>query len=429
MKNRLFTAILFVFSVVHLNAANGDVIKVVYNGGTADVDIPSTASVKCAVNGAYVTLSSTTTAEEYVYDVTGSTTDGSLTIIGDYKLTLRLNGVSIQSGKGEAINVDCGKRIAIELVEGTTNTLVDYADGSQKAALYTTGHPEFSGAGTLNVSGKAKHAIAAKEYLQIKKSVGTINVLSAVSDGIHCGKGKEKNENNYFQMNGGVLNISGVGSDCIDSDDYGTVLIKGGELNLEVSASDVDGIKADSVLTIADGTVNIDVKGAESTGIKSNWETYIKGGNVTINVSGDGSKGIKGKRQTGKTVNDGGSVFFSDSADVRIVVSGGNVVVPDDTTKCMGISVDADLTHTGGSVYILAKGAEARTYNVKGTEAVTKGFVAEYETPSAVSAVEAETVAEEEIVYSVQGIRQNGLQKGINIVKGKGTPARKVVVR
>ena len=105
------------------------------------------------------------------------------------------------------------------------------------------------------------------------------------------------------------------------------------------------------------------------------------------------------------------------------------MVVPDDTTKCMGISVDADLTHTGGSVYILAKGAEARTYNVKGTESTTNGFVAEYEKATSVSAVEAETVAEEEIVYSVQGIRQNGLQKGINIVKGKGTPARKVFVR
>lgn len=428
MKNVCSAIMLAALSVLTVHAKEGDTIKVVYNDATASVTIPSTASVTQAVNGAYVTLRSTTSAEEYVYDVTGSTSAGSLTIIGDYKLTLRLNEVSIQSGKGEAIDVECGKRIAVELVEGTINTLVDYAAGSQKGAFYTTGHPEFSGAGTLNVIGNAKHAIAAKEYLQIKKSAGTINVLSAVSDGIHCGKGKENNDNNYFQMNGGTLNISSVGSDCIDSDDYGTVIIKGGTLNLQVSADDVDGIKADSTITITDGNININVTGKESTGIKSAWETYVKGGTVVIDVTGSGSKGIKGKQQTSKTVNNGGSVFFSDSANVTITTSGGNVVINSDTTKCMGISADKDLTHTGGNVYILAKGTEAKTYNVKGAESTTEGFVAEYEISSSVSAVKSDEMAEQTI-YSVQGIKRNALQKGLNIVRRKGEPAKKVIVK
>lgn len=409
-------------------AAEGDVIKVVFDGSSASVNIPATASVTSSVTGGYVTLKSTTTTEEYVYDISGSTTDGSLTISGSYKLTLQLNGVSIESKKGAAIDVECSKRIAVKLMDGTVNTLVDYASGTQKAAFYTTGHPEFAGSGTLNVTGNKKHAISAKEYLQLKKTVGTINILSAVGDGIHCGEGEVKSDQNYFQMNGGTLNISNTGSDCIDSDDFGTVLIKGGTLNLTVSGVDADGIKADSLLQIIDGEINIDVTGKESSGIKSNWLAYIPGGNIIINVTGDGSKGIKGKLQTAKTVNNGGSVIFSDSTNVKITASGKSVIVDTDETKCMGLSVDADLTHTGGSVYILAKGGESYTYNVKGTESVTTGFVAEYEGSSSVATLPTAQAEDIETIYSVSGVRQNVLCPGVNIIRrADGTIVKKYV--
>ncbi|MBQ9363706.1 MAG: carbohydrate-binding domain-containing protein [Bacteroidaceae bacterium] len=360
-------------SAQSVRAAEGDTIKVVFSDTSAEVTIPTTASVKSVINGANVTLVSSSTKEEYVYDVYGSTTNGSLTITGDYKLTLCLNDVNIQSGNGAAIDVECGKRIAVELVG--TNTLVDAVGGKQKAAFYTTGHPEFSGGGTLNVTGNAKHAISAKEYLLIKKTVGTINVLSAVSDGIHCGKGKVANENNYFKMNGGVVNIMNVGGDCVDSDDYGTIIVKGGSLNLNVSGTEVEGLKADSVLTIEGGTINITVTGQESTGIRSCYESHFNGGNVMIDVQGDGSKGIKGKQQTNKTVNNGGSVYLN-GTEIDILVSGGTVYEETDTTKCMGISVDADLVHTAGSVNILACGTDAYTYHVKGTtEVLADSFI------------------------------------------------------
>ena len=429
MKRFSFLTCLFVMLSMVAKAAEGDVIKVVFDGSSASVTIPATAAVTSTISNGYVTLRSTSTAEEYVYDIYGSTTDGGLTITGNYKLTLKLNGVSITSTKGAAIDVECGKRIGVVLVEGTESILADCVNGSQKGAFYTTGHAEFSGSGTLNVTGNTKHAICAKEYLQIKKSVGTINVLSAVSDGIHCGKGKEKNENNYFQMNGGTLNISNTGSDCIDSDDYGTILIKGGTLNLTVSATDGDGIKADSILTITDGTINIDVTGESSSAIKSDWLTYIPGGKITINVTGNGSKGIKGNLQTVKTVNNGGSVTFSDSTDVTIIVSGSSIFEGTDETKCMGLSVDANLTHTGGSVYILAKGGESYTYSVKGTESTTTGFVAEYESSSSVASLFAAQTPQAESVYSVSGARQSQLRSGINIVRSGDGTIKKIYVK
>ena len=376
-KRTLLLLLALALSAQQASATEGDIIKVAFNGTSADVTIPSTASVKSTVSGGKVTLVSSTTSEEYIYDVSGTVGNGSLVISGSYKLTLRLNGVSITSATGAAIDVECGKRIAVELADGTVNTLVDAAGGSQKGAFYTTGHAEFQGGGTLNVTGQTKHAICAKEYLEVKKSVGTINVLAAVSDGIHCGKGKVNNENNYFQMNGGVVNITNVGGDGIDSDDYGTILIKGGSLNVNVSGTDADGLKADSTLTIEGGTVNINVTGQESTGIRSCWASYFNGGTVDIVAVADGAKGIKGKQQTAKTVNGGGSVYFAGTA-VTILASGDNVIADGDTTKCMGISVDADMTQTAGSINVYACGEEAKTYNVKGTESLADGFYAYY---------------------------------------------------
>ena len=50
---------------------------------------------------------------------------------GEYKCTVVLNGVSLTSQRGAAIDIQNGKRIDIEVVDGTTNTFVDCAGGEQ----------------------------------------------------------------------------------------------------------------------------------------------------------------------------------------------------------------------------------------------------------------------------------------------------------
>ena len=182
-------------------------------------------------------MTSTTLSEEYLYSVSGSSTNGSLVINGDYKLTVELAGLTLANPNGPAIDVECGKRIGVILKDGTINTLSDGTGGTHKGAFYTEGHPEFEGGGTLNVTGNTKHAICAKEYLQFKKSTGSVNILGAVSDGIHCGKGKKNDDNSHFQINGGIITVNNAGSDCIDADDYGCMIIKGGVTSRKVSSS------------------------------------------------------------------------------------------------------------------------------------------------------------------------------------------------
>ena len=366
---RITIITLFMLSLVRVSAQ--DVIEIVYNGSTATVNSNGISDIVQTVNGANVTITSKTTNKEYTYKVKGASTDGSLTINGDYKLTLQLAGVTLVNNHGgAAIDVECGKRIAVELADGTVNTLTDAANGEQKAALYFKGHVEFKGSGTLNVTGKTKHAISAKEYIELKSTTGTINVMGAVSDGIHCGKGKVNNENNYFRMKGGIVNIINVGGDGVDSDDYGVIQIEGGAISLNIS-DDATGLKADSTVTIKDGLVNISVNGDDSKGIRANHTINILGGKTTIIVEGDGSKGIKAKRDEDNVLN-GGYLNIS-GGELSIQCIGGNLTTGTETTKCVAISVDADLKQTAGDVSITVLGAEALGCTVDGNKTHTGG--------------------------------------------------------
>ena len=367
MRKRIIA--LCISTLLILTSQAQGVITITFNNQSATVDIPTTIKdVTYIVNGSNVTISSTTATTEYTYRVTGTSSDGSLTINGNYKLTLQLAGVALTNAHGgAAIDVECGKRIDVELLQGTVNTLCDSPLGAQKSALYFKGHAEFKSGGTLNVTGKLKHAICAKEYIQLKNTTGFINILGAVSDGIHCGKGKVENEHNYFEMSGGTVNISNVGSDGIDADDFGVVRIKGGALSVNV-ADGGSGIKADSTLTVSGGFINIAVTGNDADGLRSNYAVNITGGNTDIYVSGDGSKGIKSKNDTTTTatVRDGGNVIVNGGI-CHIEHLGGTLSeATGDTSSCVGIAADKDYTQSAGEMDILAMGLEGIAMRVSG---------------------------------------------------------------
>ena len=377
MKTSLFLLAFGLCAAMQAQDTATEPIEIFYEGTTATVTIPaSITDVTYIVNGADVQISSATTTTEYTYSVSGTSTNGSLLINGQYKMILELAGVNLTKPNGGAvIDVECGKRTDLVLKEGTVNTLKDSEFGAQKSALYFKGHAEFKGGGTLNITGKLKHAICAKEEIELKSSLGTINVLGAVSDGIHCGRGNITTpEHNYFQMDGGTVNITNVGSDGIDSDDYGNTTINGGAISINVSAEKSDGIKADSLLTINDGDININVLGRDSEGLISCYRTTINGGNINIIVTADGSKGIKSKQETDQsTVLNGGFLDIT-GGSIDIYVTGNSYLKANgNTSNCMDISVDANLTQSGGDIHLVAMGPETKGMNVKGTNTKTAG--------------------------------------------------------
>ncbi|MBO5816799.1 MAG: carbohydrate-binding domain-containing protein [Paludibacteraceae bacterium] len=190
-------------------------VSVVYNETSATVTVAGNVAkyLTVSVSGAHVDIAqSEDLAEEITYTLSGSSTDGEFYMSGSYKATVELNGLTLTNTNpvtsGAAVHIQNGKRIKVKVMDGTTNTLVDCASGSQKGAFYVKGHPEFSKSGVLNVVGNLKHAIKAGEYIELKNA--TINVTSAQGDGINCAQ--------YFLMESGTININNVTDDGIQCD-------------------------------------------------------------------------------------------------------------------------------------------------------------------------------------------------------------------
>lgn len=338
-----------------------DTVQVRYTGTSAEVFIPYKFSkdVTVSTNGGHVAIHNMNTSDELVFSLTGTTDDGSLTYNGTYKTTIVLNGVNITNPSGAALNIQDGKRIALELTEGTGNTLTDGAGGTHKATLYCKGHLEISGGGGLTVNGNTNHAIASKEYLQLKKSMGSLTIARAANDGIHAGQ--------YFQMNGGVVTVNDVAGDAIQAEatgdegdeQDGQLIIKGGTLNLTVSADGADGLKADSLITIADGDITITASGADAKGINAGGDLVVEAGSITIKNGGTTSKSIKSKETV--TLNGG---------TVTLTPSGGMQVVSNDASYCSGIKAE-DFVQNGGTLTITASGTANR--GISATNITTNG--------------------------------------------------------
>ncbi len=343
-----------------------DTLYITYNGSAATVTPQNVEGITTQTDGAAVTITNTNTDREMCFVLSGESTTGSFTYNGDYKACIRLAGVSLKSTNGAALDIKCGKRIALELLEGTNNYLEDTPDSlGQKAALYCKGHLEVSKGGTLNVKGNNTHAIKTKEYMLVKSSTGSITVSGAEKDGIHAGQ--------YFKMNGSTVNISGVKGDGIqveatgEGDDYdGQIMLRDGTLDISVTERGVDGIKSDSLLTITGGTININTTGDGSKAIKSKDNLTISGGNITINQSG----------QYIVENNDPGYVVAIKAAG-NIDITGSTIVVNNTAEAGKGISADGNLNISEGDtkpvINIQAHGSGAaldlsRNVEVSGSE-------------------------------------------------------------
>ena len=230
---------------VDYTSVTDNTVVVSYNGSVATITVAGNVAQYLTITqeGAHVSIAqSDDLAQEITYTLTGTTSDGEFYMSGSYKATIELNGLTLTNVNpvysGAAVHIQNGKRINVKVANGTTNTLVDAASGSQKGCLYVKGHAEFKQNGTLNIVGNVKHGIKAGEYISVKNA--TINVTSAVGDGISC--------NEYFLMESGTVNISGTDDDGIQCDldgdtstgmttnhedeDSGNIYIEGGTVTI-----------------------------------------------------------------------------------------------------------------------------------------------------------------------------------------------------
>ena len=131
-------------------------INVVYNGNEATVTVAKNiqSQMTVAVNGAHVNIVADPALQDsLIYNLSGSTTNGSFYMNGDYKCFVNLTDLSIHNPDSAAINIDNGKRIDVTI--NGNNTLTDATGGAQKACFFINGHAVIAGSGTLTITGNS----------------------------------------------------------------------------------------------------------------------------------------------------------------------------------------------------------------------------------------------------------------------------------
>ena len=340
--------------------------------------------VEVTVNGGHVTVNHGA-LKKVCYVVSGTTADGSLTVVGDKKYAVKLNGASINNPDSAALNLLSGKRAYIILAEGTTNTLSDGTGGSQKGALYCKGKLLFNGSGRLSVIGHTNNGIHSADYILFNKG-NNIYVKSTANHGIKANDG--------VFINGGILNVevSAAAAKGINSESH--IIVNGGRT---------------TVLTTGEGTYDSDereVKGA--AGIKADSTFTMNGGELWLKSTGSGGKGINVDMEACFC---GGSVY--------VITTGGQYKSNNDTSSPKGIKADGNITINGGRIWVRTSGNSGEGIETKGQLSMTGGEVASYAYDDAINSKD-DMVVSGGFVYA-QGQHNDGLDANGNCYIKGGT--------
>lgn len=337
-------------------------INIVYEGASATVTVAKNIRdlITVDVNGAHVNIVADVSLQDSViYNLSGSTTNGSFYMDGDYKCYVNLTDLTINNPDSAAINIDNGKRIDLTL--NGNNNLTDATGGAQKACCFINGHVVVAGDGSLTITGNSKHAYFSDEYTRITS--GTINVLNSVSDGFHI--------NQYFQMDGGNVTINTTGGDGVDigmtkdetDSKNGEFIMNGGMLSVTTAADAVKGIKSKSIMTIAGGSITASTSGdavydatqddiSSCSAIKCDSTFNMTNGTISLTSTGVGGKGL----------NTDGSINISGGEVTIVTIGDVYEYSPDHDTKAGGMKADGTIIISGGTVKVAASKFDARAF-------------------------------------------------------------------
>ena len=333
-------------------------IKIAYNGNSATVS-GEAEGVTITKEGADVTVNST--VKNIVYELSGTTSDGSFKIYSEKKFEVILNGVDITNPTGAAIN-NQGKRMYVVVKDGTTNKLTDGSsytmvdNEDMKGTLFSEGKLAFSGSGTLSVYSNAKNGIVSDDYVFIRPNTN-IYVKSTTNHGIKTNDG---------------------------------VIIRGGVVNVEVSADAAKGINTDGFIQIEGGRVTAITTGGSSydsddkeykgcAGIKSDSIFVISGGEVNVKSTGAGGKGLNSSQTM--TISGG---------TIRAIAAGKNFSSGNDDVAAKAIKSAGDMTISGGD--IMARSAAHEAIETKGKLTVSAGSIGAYSSDDAINSAGVMTI-------------------------------------
>lgn len=296
-----------------------------------------------------------------VYVITGSSSDGSVTVNApDSEVWLVLKNADITCKDSSPLYIYKSKKTYVYLDSDSVNKLSDsgeysYAsefssqtDEEPNACVYSKSDMLIYGSGSLNVDAEFNNGITSKDNLEIENSNITVK---ASNNGIN---GKDS-----LIVNSASLNVT-AGADALRStNDTDT---EKGYINLNNCAlalvSGEDGIQAQTSLNINGGTYNItsgDGHSAElgedtsAKGIKAGGEITISDGTFTLDCADDAVHSNGNVTVSGGefNINTGDDAFHADSA---LKVSDGKINIESCYEGLEGSDVDV----SGGEIKIVS---------------------------------------------------------------------------
>lgn len=327
-------------------AASASSKKIVFSDGK----ITASDSSGCKISKTDLTIEKSGT-----YEVSGSCSDGSITVKkGVTGVELVLGGITLSSEDGAPICLNKSSGVTLTAKSGTVNTLSDteknnsdnYADNksAENAVIKCKdgSNVVIGGTGTINISANGKNGIKSgetteadgKASLEIRETV--LNIEAPVNDAINAGAS--------LAISSGTLNITAA-DDAVHSDYALTVGTKnGGSAPIINIKSCYEGLEGANI-TIESGDIKINATDDGINAANSDLKGYaftldINGGNICVNTEkGDGidSNGTL-------TFNGGNTEIFATS-------SGANAP----------LDSDGEFKITGGTVFAVGNSSMAQT--------------------------------------------------------------------
>ena len=327
-------------------AASASAKKFVFTDGK----ITASDSSGCKISKTDLTIEKSGT-----YEVSGSCSDGSITVKkGVTGVELILGGITLSSADGAPICFNKSSAVTLTAKSGTVNTLSDteknnsdnYADNqtAENAVIKCKDGSNviIGGTGTINISANGKNGIKSgettetdgKASLEIKEAV--LNIEAPVNDAINAGAS--------LLISSGTLNITAA-DDTVHSDYALTIGTKNGGSDPMINIkSCYEGLEGANI-TIESGDIKINATDDGINAANSDLKGYaftldINGGNIYVNTEkGDGidSNGTL-------TFNGGNTEIFATS-------SGAN----------SPLDSDGEFKLTGGTVFAVGNSSMAQT--------------------------------------------------------------------
>lgn len=309
------------------------------------------------VNGNDVTANNTSEAL-ITYELSGTASDGFFKLYSSVKQVIELKNLNLKNPDGAAINNQSHKRTSV-VVTGE-NYLTDGAVNS-------------SGDYPDQTSDEDMKAAFFSEGQLIFSGNGSLTVTANGKAGI--------TSDNYVVVQDGVtINAASTGGHGIRGSEK--VTVNGGTVNVNTSATGKKGISTDGEFSLSDGTVTIVSTSSAGTvdgeltgaaGIKADESFVIDGGSLCVTVSGKGCKGI---------ACDGDGHF--NGGTVKVIASGANYgnsssqgpwggSSSSESKSSKGIRFEGDLYFDGADVNVTCASHEG--IEAKGAITITAGNV------------------------------------------------------